>query len=373
MTRLLVLCAHPEQSPATRFRACAYFPAFREAGIEVDYRPFLTREERGRLHETRTLSQVRDLGLALARRLLLGTRARRYDAVLVQREAMLVGPPVMEQLLVSLGVPLIYDLDDAVWLHSEPIAGSFRARYPRLGDFVRAPAKGNQILAIASEITAGSERLAAHARTVNPHVTVTVIPTVTDRAIWKPLPGRELGNFVHEAPVIGWIGTPSTAPSLAMVDAVLGRLRQEGHVFRVVTRGVGSGYRFEHLEAEMLPWREHEEPADFADIDIGLAPMRQDEWSNGKCAFKQIQYLTVGVPCVTSRAGAVDELIEHDRNALVAESSDAFYTHLRALLHDQALRARLVRAGFETIESKYCLEAQIPRFTEVVLRAAKRG
>lgn len=372
MTRLLVLCAHPELSPATRFRACAYFPALRAAGIEVDYRPFLTRSERSRLHDTDTLSQARDLGFALLRRLALGARARRYDAVLVQREAMLVGPPLMERLLVALGVPLIYDLDDAVWLHSEPIEGSFRARYPRLGDFVRAPAKGNQLIGLASEVTAGSERLAAHVRAMNPQVRVTVVPTVTDRSVWKPLPGREQGRFAHEVPVIGWIGTPSTAPSLRLVDAVLGRLRREGHAFRLVTRGVGSGYRFEHVEAENLAWREREEPDDFADIDIGLAPMRQDEWSNGKCAFKQIQYLTVGAPCVTSRAGAVDEIIVHDQNALVAESEDAFYTHIRALLQDQALRARLVRAGFETIEAKYCLEAQIPRLVEVVQRAAAR-
>lgn len=369
--RLLVLCAHPEMSPATRFRACAYFEAFGEAGIEVDYQPFLTSVERKRLHGALTPVQVRDLSLALLRRLALSARAKRYDAVFVQREAMLVGPPLMERLLVSLGIPLVYDLDDAVWLHSEPIAGSFRARYPRIGDFIRAPAKGNELIRLASEVTAGSERLAAHAKSMNPNVTV--IPTVTDLRTWKPKAGRVAGAFAHDVPIIGWIGTPSTAPSLKIVDAVLGRLRQEGHAFRVVTRGVGTGYTFEHVLAENLPWREKEEPDDFADIDIGLAPMRQDEWSNGKCAFKQIQYLTVGVPCVTSRAGAVDEFIVHDENALVAETEDAFYTHIKALLESQELRTRLVRAGRKVIEDKYCLAAQAPRFIEVIRRAAAKS
>ena len=182
-------------SPATRFRACAYFEAFRDAGIEVDYQPFLTTVERKRLHGSLTPMQVRDLSLALLRRLVLSARARRYDAVFVQREAMLVGPPLVERLLVSLGIPLVYDLDDAVWLHSEPIAGSFRARYPRIGDFIRAPAKGNELIRIASAVTTGSERLAAHAMRMNANVTV--VPTVTDLRVWKPKAGRENGNFTH--------------------------------------------------------------------------------------------------------------------------------------------------------------------------------
>lgn len=356
-------------SPATRFRACAYFDAFRDAGIEVDYQPFLTSPERKRLHGALTPMQVRDLGFALVRRIFLSARAKKYDVVFVQREAMLVGPPLMERLLVSLGVPLVYDLDDAVWLHSEPIAGSFRARYPRIGDFIRAPAKGNELITLASEVTTGSERLAAHAVRMNSNVTV--IPTVTDLEVWKPKAGRSPGDIMHEVPIIGWIGTPSTAPSLALVDGVLGRLRREGHAFRVVTRGVGTGYTFEHVEAENLPWREKEEPDDFADIDIGIAPMRKDEWSNGKCAFKQIQYLTVGIPCVTSRAGSVDEFLVHGENALIADDEEGFYAHIKALLVDHALRARLVRSGRKVIENKYCLAAQAPRFIEVLERAAR--
>lgn len=294
--------------------------------------------------------------------------ARPYDAVIIQREAMLVGPPWLEHVFARANIPIIYDIDDAVWLYNEPIAGSFRARYPRIGNFVRAPQKGNELLALAREVVTGSDRLAAHARSLN--ASVTTIPTVVDLTKWMPVPRSRPGAFHGDVPILGWIGTPSTAPYLAMVEPALVRLRAEGFKFRVVTRGVGPGYTWKNLEAEDLPWRQAEEPLDFASFDIGLAPMQQDAWSNGKCAFKQIQYMSVGVPCVTSRAGAVDEFVVHGENALVAEHEDEFYGHLKQLLQEEALRARLADAGLRTMQKKYSLAAQIPNYIRVVQRAA---
>lgn len=366
--RLLALAAHPESVAATRFRLTAYIPALQAAGIEVDFRPFIDDATLRTIHGKKLgASQVLGLAKGVAKRLQLLLAAKRYDAVLVQREAMLVGPPLVERMLARLGVPLIYDLDDAVWLHSEPIPGSFRARFPALGDFIRAPEKGNFLLNLASYVVCGSERLAAHARTVARDVTV--IPTVTDLRIWGPKPGRALGAFTDSIPLIGWIGTPSTAPSLKLAEHALGRLHREGVKFRFRMRGAGTAYEPSQFPFESLPWLAASEPQDFAEFDIGIAPMRQDEWANGKCAFKQIQYMTCGVPHVSSRAGATDEMLVHNHNALIAESEDAWYTHLSALVTDHALRTRLAIAGRATIEQKYCLARQEPVMIDVVQRA----
>ena len=51
---------------------------------------------------------------------------------------------------------------------------------------------------------------------------------------------------------------------------------------------------------------------------------------------------------------------------IVAHTPDDWYRHIRALLTDQALRARLASNGRRLVEQRYSLEAQAPTFVEVV-------
>ncbi|RYE90599.1 MAG: hypothetical protein EOO75_09950, partial [Myxococcales bacterium] len=176
--RLLMLCAYPPDAAATRFRVCGYVDALRAAGIEPDVRPFISDAYFAEMYRPRHLARkaAELLGFGLAKLPLLRD-AGRYDAVFVQREAALVGPPVLERWLTQVrGLPLIYDLDDAVWLEPAPVAGTLRARFPRLVGAVRAAAKGDTLLALATEVIAGSQQLASHARRFCSRTTV--LPTV---------------------------------------------------------------------------------------------------------------------------------------------------------------------------------------------------
>lgn len=368
--RLLALAVHPDSFAATRFRVTAYREALADAGIDLEVSPFLDAQTLRALQGSRlTPWTAGRFARAVLARAMLATRRRRYDAVFVQREASMIGPPWLELLLSKLGLPFVYDIDDALWLTSVPAAGSLRARFPRLGNFVRAPRKGPALLAVADEVICGSERLAAYAGGLNPHVTV--IPTVTDLTTWRPLACRAHGDFAGSVPVVGWIGTPSTGMALRMVEPALQRLRDEGHAFVVRLRGAGAA-PFDALAHENLPWRAAEEIADFAEIDIGIAPMKDDEWSAGKCAFKQIQYMAVGVPHVTSLAGAVGEVVVDGENALIARTSEDWYRMIKMLLEDHALRRRLTENGLRTAEARYSLQAQAPHFVRVIERAMER-
>jgi glycosyltransferase involved in cell wall biosynthesis len=329
--------------------------------------PFLDETTVKDVHASRAPAQVaRAMARAMGARLWLLTRTRRYDAVIVQREATMVGPPWIEAALARLGLPLIYDIDDALWLTPDPLPGSLRARFPRIGAWVRGTRKADTLLALANEVICGSARLSDYARARAERVTT--IPTVTDTTVWRPLPCRAEGAFAQNPPIVGWIGTPSTAIHLARVEPALLRLRQEGHHFIVRVRGAGAA-PFKDLAHENLPWRGEHEVDDFAEIDVGLAPMEDTEWAHGKCAFKQIQYMCVGTPHVTSRAGAVLELVEHEQNGLIADTEEDWYRMIRALLVDQGLRKALTRGGFETTSRRYSLAAQADTFVAVIERA----
>ncbi len=368
--RLLVLAAYPESVASTRLRACGYFSLLQGAGITAELHPFLD-DAAARVLYTRGRTPDKALGVlhGAMRRLVILCRSRRYDAVFVQREACLIGPPWVEQILVQgLRVPLIFDFDDALWLASHE-----RSRNPRMARLLRFPAKTRTLLRIASQVIAGSTYLAEYAGRLNARTTV--LRTVVSREAWRPLPGRLSGAWASRdgIPTIGWVGSHSTAHQLELVIPALTALAQRGHRFRVRLVGADRCITVPGIEVTSVPWTLEREVQDFREADIAVTPMFDDEWSQGKCGLKQLQYMAVGVPLVGSAQGGAREFLEHEGNALVAEDAPSTTVALERLLGDKPLRARLATVGRNLVESRLCTEAQGPALAAIIRDVASTG
>jgi glycosyltransferase involved in cell wall biosynthesis len=140
---------------------------------------------------------------------------------------------------------------------------------------------------------------------------------------------------------------------------------------------VGAGVDFDlgMVELQSRRWRLADEIAEFRRIDIGLAPMHSEPVYQGKCGFKQIQYMTVGVPFVSSWVGGARDFVIDGENGLVAHNTEDWYRHLKALLESRDLRRKLARNARKLVEDKYRLEVQGPkvaRFIDETLRATAR-
>jgi len=364
--RLLVLATYPPTAACTRFRACAYFDALANRGIDAELHPFFGDEFFRQFYRPGALAE-KSLGLLRSSveraRLLLDAGA--FDAVFVQREAALWGPAIVEGVLARVRkIPVIFDFDDAIWMEN---TGS--SRHPWLSRLLKSPSKTRGLLRMASEVIAGSHYLAAYARRFADRVLVS--PTVVSCRAWTPLPGRLEGGMATEGvPVIGWVGSHSTAVYLDFALPALRALAAAGEVFRVRLVGASRTLQIDGIAVESVPWSAETEIADFQRLDIGIAPMGDDEWARGKCGFKQVQYMTVGVPYVSSRVGGgAGEIVRDGENGLLAGSVDEWQASLRSLLHDRPLRARLARAGRAEVEANLSAEAQADGVVGVVERA----
>ena len=176
----------------------------------------------------------------------------------------------------------------------------------------------------AALIIAGSNFLAQRAREVSSKVEV--VPTVVSSTTWAPASGRLEGALHREAaPRIGWVGSHSTAHQLELVEPALRQLRADGYAFEVHVVGAGDDFALDTVEVESRPWRLDEEIEDFQRIDIGLAPMHSEQVYQGKCGFKQIQYMAVGVPFVSSWVGGARDFVVDGENGLVANRAFVVY------------------------------------------------
>jgi glycosyltransferase involved in cell wall biosynthesis len=370
--RILALAAYSERVASTRFRLTEMLPYLRASGCEVRFEPFVDDDF---LTDFYSKGRQIEKGLYLAartfERLALAARVRDVDAVFIQREAALVGPAYTELILRSFkGLPIIMDFDDAIW-----DLNLSKSAHPIAARLLKDPNKCWYTMRRAAGVVGGSEYLAARAREVNSNVTV--IPTVVSSESWTPLPERLSGKWPgHQVPRIGWVGTHTTAPQLELAAPALRRLRDEGHEFELHVVGAGEGFELSGLDARCRPWRLEAELSEFQQIDIGLAPMYSEPVYQGKCGFKQVQYMSVGVPFVSSWVGGARDFVVDGENGLVALNSDDWYRHIRSLLESEALRRDLSQGGRRLVEARLCAEVQGPRlvrFVEDTLGWAERS
>src|SRR4029434_6857154 len=115
------------------------------------------------------------------------------DLVYLYKEAALVGPAIIEQYIGVRKVPMVFDFDDAIYMHS-PYGTPFN-RYFRLLKF---PGKTRKLCTLASHVLVGNAYLAQYAARFNRHVTI--VPSTIDTEKYEvkgPRPQRS-------CPVIGW-------------------------------------------------------------------------------------------------------------------------------------------------------------------------
>jgi glycosyltransferase involved in cell wall biosynthesis len=279
------------------------------------------------------------------RRLRSAWRSREFGVVYLHREAALVGPAWIERLCHLRNPRLVYDFDDAIWLRYV----SPRNRYL---SYLKAPGKTKAICRMASAVTVGNETLAAFARRYNP--CVTIVPSTVSLREYRPRPVSSIGKD----PVIGWTGSHSSAQYLRLVEGPLRR-------FKLLVIGVGD-YRLDGVQVECRPWRETTEVEDLWSADVGIMPLTDDPWTNGKCAMKAIQYMGVGIPAVVSPVGANRDVVTHGVCGFHASSDADWVSALERLVDSEDLRVRMGVEGRRRVEQHYSAEVHAPRLAALL-------
>jgi glycosyltransferase involved in cell wall biosynthesis len=335
-----------EGGASPRYRVYQYLPWLERAGIRCTVLPAVSAADSRRLYGTgRRSANAAYQGLELARRLGQLARLRRFDAVVVQKSLLTVGVRGLDLLADAGARRLVVDVDDAVHLcppHRLP-------GWMRLIEDATQPAR---LIARAEAIVAGSEALAAAIRPLNPEVAVVPTSVDTDRLV--PAPEKR-----GALPVIGWIGSPSTAGYLEALASILRRLASTSpFLLRVIG---AQPPLLPGVDVEIRPWDADREVADLQTFDVGIMPLPDTPWARGKCGLKAIQYLAAGIPAVCSPVGAASEIVRHGDDGFLAGTPGEWEAALRALLDDPALRARLGASGRRRVEERYSVRANAPR------------
>lgn len=356
--RVLVLSPIPEEGAGCRFRIAQYIPFLREAGFDVTISSFYTPEFFRQVYKPGNyLRKALSFLPLVARRLFELNTLDDYDLVFLYREAIPLGPPLIERAIARRGKPIVLDFDDAIFMGNVSEAN-------RAIGFLKNPGRVAEVIGKSTRVVVGNEFLASYARRYSDQVTVIPTAVDTNRFVPRPAaptdPDREL--------VLGWIGSPTTFPYLKDLAGVLAEVAQK-HRFRLKVSGAGQPVRFPGVTVDEVPWSLADEVSLFNTCDIGVYPLTDDEWSKGKCGFKAIQCMACGVPVVAAAVGVNREIITDGVDSFLASTPEEWIEKLGRLLSDPELRARMAAAGRRTIEERYSLRVTAPRLAQILQEA----
>jgi glycosyltransferase involved in cell wall biosynthesis len=352
---MLCLTKYTAEGPSSRYRVYQFEPYLADAGIEVDVQALHDHAYlAGRFRGKRTSALY--LAERFVRRIFALCTVRRYDLVFVQKEIFPYLPGVAESLFHRMGVKMVLDLDDAIFLLYEKAPSALRRRV--LGR------KIPRVISKCSLVLAGNRYLESYAREFTDNVVL--FPTVVDTARFTPGPR----GGPTSTPVVGWIGSPETVRFLRDIVPALETVSREA-AFSLSVVGA-DGFSVDGVDVATKPWREEEEADDLRRFDVGVMPLPDDDWSRGKCALKLLQYMSSGVPAISSSLGSAAEIITDGDNGFLADSHDGWIGRLTRLLRDERLRTRIGRSGRNWVETHYNLSIYGPRLGRY-LRAVVEG
>jgi glycosyltransferase involved in cell wall biosynthesis len=348
---IIFLVPFPEGVAASqRMRIEQFLPDLEAAGFRWKTLSFLSRKGWRVLYQQgKILEQIVSFLSGYLRRIVHLFQMLPADFVFVQRESSPLGPPLLLWIVAKIfRKRIMYDFDDAVWV---PV----RIGERRWVNWFKAHWKVHYIIRWAHKVSVGNRYLEEHARQFNP--AVVRIPTVVD------MEGRYHRMKEHTdlpVPVVGWIGSHSTLVYLKEILPILQRLEEERHFNFLVIADRNPelplrGFQFQ-------PWSADTEVDGILRMDIGVMPMFTDAWSEGKCGFKLIQYLAVGVPALGAPIGVNKEIIRPGVNGYLCGNNHEWETRLRELLDDWQLRSRMGSAGKEYMERSFSVASQRSAF-----------
>lgn len=360
LIRVLALMSYPVHAAATRFRIAQYVPLLHEHGIDVEMRPFLTNEVFSTVYDRRRIRRTATgIVAGTARRIADARGMESFDVVFVQREAALVGPPLVEW-FGKRQIPLVLDLDDATWIEQRSeVFGRF-ARWVKGSSRV----KTDRLIRWSSHVVAGNAIIAAYVKGFGKPVTI--LPTIPDLDTYRP------GNRTCHEVTVGWIGSHSTFPFVRTILPVLERLARV-HRFRV--RIIGGGAEacrltIPGLPVEFVPWTLSGEVAALQSLDIGMYPIVRDAWGEAKSGLKAIQYLACGIPYVASPVGAVAHIGIPGTTHLEAESEDDWHVALARLIVSATERREMSIAGRQWAVEQYSTRRTARQLAAVIREVA---
>jgi glycosyltransferase involved in cell wall biosynthesis len=270
----------------------------------------------------------------------------RYDVVIIQKKTSLNRVELF--LIKNIAHKIIYDFDDATMFHE------LEHQKPLIGKNFK---KFLNTINIADAVVAGNDFLISFCKSNVRSVYKLPTPVNTE----KYFPLQKKNKTIVS---LGWVGVPGSMCHLAKLLPVLKKLSNKWPFELIVISK--KDLICKGLKIRNIKWELDRENEYLNLIDIGLMPIDDSIWTNGKGGYKLIQYGAVGLPSIGSPVGINKEIIIHNKTGLLADSADEWKKCLDLLIKNASLRKKMGREARSHIVSQYSLKTYAKNYATVI-------
>lgn len=258
-------------------------------------------------------------------------------------------------------LPLIYEIDDHLFDlpqdHPDQQIGCYSSRFtPMLW-----------AICTADMVTASTEPLAKFLRAFNSNVQV--LQNCLIDKYWRLSPIKRNKN-AQEDVVIGYVGGTTHAADLKMIVEALQSIGQQ-YGNRVKFKFWGAKPPEEILSHPRVDWQpvvasyqEYALAFQSQDIDILVAPLINNSFSQSKSNLKFLEYSTLGVPGIYSDVTPYRNIVKHGENGFLASSVEEWVECLQNLISSPDLRYRMSQNAQDTVKRDWLMSERAYRWSE---------
>ncbi|HEX7174333.1 MAG TPA: glycosyltransferase family 4 protein [Pyrinomonadaceae bacterium] len=327
------------------------------AGINLHWAPFESERLREILYQPgRRVEKAREMLRGYSERLRLLGRLKEFDAVFVYREAALLGPAFIERQVARRGLPIIYQLDD-------PLFVPYRSPSNGLFSYLKFFSKIAEIIRLSKVVIVNSSHIREFAERYNQNIWQVPSIVDTEQYVYRP----QAANV--ERVTVGWSGSPTTMKNIRVVADALRELR--GRVPHDVHLIGGEEFDLPGVEYTAQKWRADTEVEDLRRMQVGMVPLPVNEWNKYKFYMKTAQYMALGIPPVCTPMGSNPEVIRHGETGFLADTTEEWVTYLERLIRDTPLRLEVSERAAREARAKYSLEANAEKVIDAFRSALK--
>ena len=348
---VLLLSRYSFLGASSRYRFYQFVPHLEKKGISITAISLLNDEYIITLYKKRKMNWINIFYAYGKRFFFLFKNARRYELLWIEKELFPGLPAWVEKGLAYFNIPYIVDYDDAIFHNYD--------MNPKLLVRLLLRNKIDTVMRNANLVIAGNDYLMERAVYAGAE-RIEKLPTVIDLQRYSLAPPPN-----NECFIIGWIGSPSTARYLQLIRPALAAVCANRRA-RVVLVGSGE-IELADVPVEIRKWSEDTEVSNLKSFDVGIMPLQDSQWENGKCGFKLIQYMGCGRPVVGSSVGVNKKIIQQGVNGFQATTNEEWIEALETLCDNVDLRNNMGRAGRTMVEQEYCLQVVAPKLVNLML------
>lgn len=263
----------------------------------------------------------------------------------------------------SRNIPFVYEADDSV-------VGVADGREKLMKLTEKQEKQSIDTYKKADAITVTTPYLAEHYKKYNHNVKI--LPNYLDFMWWgQPWKAQNRGQIR-----VGWMGSTSHHEDLIWIAPIIKELVKQHNIKFVYCgyggkRGIYGKELFGDIPANNreyvggVPLEYWPQKSKSLGLDIGIAPLIDDEFNSHKSPIKYFEYSANGVPGVYADNVVYRDTVKHGTTGFLAKTQDEWIKYLSELITNTELRAKMTINAYADVLDNYSLSDHYKKWLDV--------